>query len=336
MLVYNHRWFQYICIIMKKGLSLIIGSLLCCLTLAAQQDTTYYDSDWEVIAFKDTATYFRVPTGYNKRTEVYSFTDYFITGEKQATCGYFDPKGLKRKTGEFVWYFKNGQVSQKGKYVDDKEDGDWFSYFENGLLWSKYNYDSDRTDEEPYLKYLEYYDEKSGEHLIVNGEGRFLTYYDSGDTSSIGLVTKGLRTGTWKWYRENGTTQRIEEYKKGLLQSGISYDKEGNQYTYTESEVMPSFKGGQTAMLEFLATIKYPKEAREKNKEGTAYVQFYIDKEGNVVDVGIIRSSGSVILDNAAVRHVMKLPKWTPGYQQGQPVKVSFVVPIKFVLNDSK
>lgn len=98
-------------------------------------------------------------------------------------------------------------------------------------------------------------------------------------------------------------------------------------------EDMPEFPGGQTALLKYLAGITYPPIARENDIEGTVYIQFIIDKTGNVMDVSIARSSSDKILDEAALRHVKKMPKWSPGKQRGKPVKVQFVVPIRFKLS---
>lgn len=98
-------------------------------------------------------------------------------------------------------------------------------------------------------------------------------------------------------------------------------------------EDMPEFPGGQGALMQFLAKIVYPPFARENDLEGTVYVQFVIDKTGKVTDAVIARSSGHKILDDAALAHVKTMPSWAPGKQRGKPVRVQYVVPIKFKLS---
>lgn len=97
-------------------------------------------------------------------------------------------------------------------------------------------------------------------------------------------------------------------------------------------EQMPEFPGGQAALMQFLGKITYPPFARENDLEGTVYVQFVIDKSGKITDVVIARSSGHKILDDAAMSHVKTMPAWAPGKQRGKPVRVQYVVPIKFKL----
>lgn len=94
----------------------------------------------------------------------------------------------------------------------------------------------------------------------------------------------------------------------------------------------PQFPGGETGLLKYLAGIPYPPIARENDIEGTVYIQFVVDKTGDVIQAGIARSSKDKILDNAALDHIKKMPKWTPGKQRGKAVKVQFIVPIKFKL----
>jgi TonB family protein len=105
---------------------------------------------------------------------------------------------------------------------------------------------------------------------------------------------------------------------------------------YKVVEVMPEFPGGQDSLMRFIGSIKYPKVARENDWEGTVYIQFVIGIEGAVQDVVVARSSGYSILDTASVNHIMKMPNWKPGIQRGKPVRVQYVVPIKFKLGNGE
>ena len=97
-------------------------------------------------------------------------------------------------------------------------------------------------------------------------------------------------------------------------------------------EEKPEFPGGEAALYKYLAEhTKYPEAAMENQIQGTVWVQFIIDKEGNVTNVKVVRSVDPY-LDKEAIRVVKSMPKWKPAKQRGKPVRVIFQVPIKFVL----
>lgn len=97
-------------------------------------------------------------------------------------------------------------------------------------------------------------------------------------------------------------------------------------------EEMPEFPGGELALRSYLASsIKYPVIAQENGIQGKVYVTFVVDKDGSVSNANIARGVDPS-LDQEALRVVNSLPSWKPGKQRGQPVRVSYTVPINFVL----
>ena len=101
--------------------------------------------------------------------------------------------------------------------------------------------------------------------------------------------------------------------------------------TFTVVEVMPKFKGGNKAMMEFLMmNMKYPESAVKAKQQGKAVVGFVVKKDGTVSDVYIEKSTGYDVLDNEAMRVVKSMPAWEPGKQKGKPVDVKYFVPITF------
>lgn len=86
------------------------------------------------------------------------------------------------------------------------------------------------------------------------------------------------------------------------------------------------------ALRKFIANaIKYPVIAQENGIQGKVYVNFVVDKDGAVTNARIARGVDAS-LDKEALRVVNSLPKWKPGMQRGKPVRVSYTVPISFVL----
>jgi protein TonB len=76
--------------------------------------------------------------------------------------------------------------------------------------------------------------------------------------------------------------------------------------------------------------VRYPDAARRAGIEGTAFVQFVIDEQGNVVDPVCVRDPGGGTCEEAV--RVVRASTFTPGRQRGQPVKVRFSLPVKFRL----
>ena len=101
---------------------------------------------------------------------------------------------------------------------------------------------------------------------------------------------------------------------------------------FTVVEEMPSFPGGEEALLKYLSSqIKYPAIARENGISGRVYLSFYIDKDGKVKDVKVLRGIGGGC-DEEAVRVVKAMPEWKPGRQNGRNVPVYYNVPVNFNL----
>jgi TonB family protein len=95
-------------------------------------------------------------------------------------------------------------------------------------------------------------------------------------------------------------------------------------------EDMPRFPGGQAGLMDFLSKkAKYPKAALRAGVSGTAWVFFIVSPTGEVVDGEVIRSPR---LDFAmeAVRVFKQMPRWTPGKQNGKPVPVRYILPLRF------
>ena len=100
---------------------------------------------------------------------------------------------------------------------------------------------------------------------------------------------------------------------------------------YKNVEVKPQFKGGESAMMEFIAkNVKYPQAAIDATLQGKTIVGFVVRKDGIVSDVHIKKSSGHAVLDKEAMRVVKTMPAWKPGKQKGKLVNVKCNVPINF------
>ena len=97
-------------------------------------------------------------------------------------------------------------------------------------------------------------------------------------------------------------------------------------------EQMPSFPGGQAALMQWLSSnIKYPVIAAENGVQGRVIIQFVVEKDGSVSGVTVAKSVDPS-LDKEAQRVVKSMPKWIPGKQNGSAVRVKYTVPVTFKL----
>lgn len=95
-------------------------------------------------------------------------------------------------------------------------------------------------------------------------------------------------------------------------------------------EDMPELKGGMTALQQ---KVSYPEAARNAGIEGRVIVKFIVNEEGQVENPEIIKGIGGGA-DEEALR-VVKETEFTPGMQNGQPVRVQYSLPIIFKLSEN-
>ena len=118
--------------------------------------------------------------------------------------------------------------------------------------------------------------------------------------------------------------------------TNIKIKKVDNDSIYQIVEVMPEFPGGTSEMMTYLSgNIKYPEEAKEKGISGRVFLSFVIEKDGAVSNVKVAKGIGKEC-DDEAVRVVKAMPKWKPGLMKGKPVRVSYMLPIFFKLDEGE
>lgn len=97
-------------------------------------------------------------------------------------------------------------------------------------------------------------------------------------------------------------------------------------------EQKPEFPGGEAAMYKWLGdNIVYPSAASEDGISGRVVVEFVVGKDGSISNVHVVRSRHPA-LDKEAVRVIKNMPKWIPGRNNGQAVKVTYTLPVNFRL----
>ncbi|MBR5653410.1 MAG: energy transducer TonB [Prevotella sp.] len=129
---------------------------------------------------------------------------------------------------------------------------------------------------------------------------------------------------------EGGEVLKVE--KAEIEQPKPEPKKEEDNKVFDVVEQQPAFPGGQGALLSWLSSnIHYPAVAEENGIQGRVVVSFVVEKDGSISNVQVVRGVDPS-LDKEAARVVKSMPKWTPGKQNGQAVRVKYNVPVTFKL----
>lgn len=97
------------------------------------------------------------------------------------------------------------------------------------------------------------------------------------------------------------------------------------------AETMPSFMDGtiETFRAWVMQNVKFPQIALENNIHGRVVLSFVIDKDGRLTNVEVLQAPDRSLAEEA-VRVLNKSPKWSPGKQRNQTVRVRFTLPVDF------
>lgn len=142
--------------------------------------------------------------------------------------------------------------------------------------------------------------------------------------AGIGLSSLTAMAGT--------SSNDATAFSSGIENQVVRSDNE----FFGSSGHMPSFPGGDGALMRFLSEhVVYPEEAAKNKIEGKVIVQFIIEKDGSVGEVKVARGVDKE-LDAEAVRVCKSLPKFSPGRNaDGEPIKIWYTLPITFKIQES-
>ncbi|MCW3072097.1 MAG: hypothetical protein JWO44_1987 [Bacteroidetes bacterium] len=104
------------------------------------------------------------------------------------------------------------------------------------------------------------------------------------------------------------------------------------EQVYSVVDEMPKFPGGEAEMLKYIQkNLKYPEIEKETAVGGKIYVQFVVDKKGNIKNPKIFKGL-TPEFDEEVLRVVRSMPKWSPGKIKGSPVDVLMNIPVEIYL----
>ena len=126
---------------------------------------------------------------------------------------------------------------------------------------------------------------------------------------------------------DDAASAQVEAYTPPAV---VEEEEESSQQIFTVVETMPEFPGGQGALLQYLAkSIKYPVIAQENGIQGRVVLSFVIEKDGRLTNIQVLQTPDRS-LSEEAIRVLNKSPKWSPGKQRNQVVRVKYTLPVDF------
>lgn len=125
------------------------------------------------------------------------------------------------------------------------------------------------------------------------------------------------------------TYHEVRQFDKATKVETASF-KIDKDTIYNFGTKTPQFPGGDFALLNYLKNnLQYP--SRISEPPGSVYVKFIVRKNGSVTDVKVIRSA-SITFNEEAIRVVKAMPAWLPGEYRNNPVNMTYILPVKFLL----
>ncbi len=133
-------------------------------------------------------------------------------------------------------------------------------------------------------------------------------------------------------YMNQTTNLKVDDNGTGNGDNLIGQEGTASDEPFFLVEVMPSFKGGGLEKFREWVTkrTKYPEAAIVKKIRGTVFLTFIVEKDGSVSNVTVVKGVDP-LLDDEAVKTISESPKWTPGLQRGEPVRVRYSIPLNFM-----
>lgn len=131
-----------------------------------------------------------------------------------------------------------------------------------------------------------------------------------------------------------GASEKQDAKEETVAPDSVAAPTDGvaKDEVFMVAEQMPEFPGGMKEMLKFLQeNVKYPENAMKNNVQGRVIVQFVVEKDGTPTEFNVVRAVDPD-LDAEALRVLKTMPKWKPGMQKGEVVRVKYTVPVTFRL----
>lgn len=112
-------------------------------------------------------------------------------------------------------------------------------------------------------------------------------------------------------------------------------EKIEDEQPFLIAETMPSFQGGDLNTFRnwVQQNVKFPTIALENGIQGRVVLTFVIEKDGRLTNIQVLKTPDRSLSDEA-IRVLNQSPKWSPGKQRNQVVRVKYTLPVDFRLQN--
>ncbi|TGD80241.1 energy transducer TonB [Hymenobacter wooponensis] len=169
-------------------------------------------------------------------------------------------------------------------------------------------------------------------------------FYESGQLQRKESYVVGKLEGERVTYYPDGTLKRRDQIVPGQPVTGECYGPDGKPVAYYPFETMPVYSRGdgsqQAVVQDVMNNTHYPQDALRQRVYGIVKIKFVVDQDGKVRDVRPEKTPAGAVppnladayqqLQEAAITAVRQLKPFTPGRHDGEPVAVSYTVPLTF------
>ena len=130
---------------------------------------------------------------------------------------------------------------------------------------------------------------------------------------------------------ENVDFAEFEDDVEIVQQVAVEEEEIVEEQPFLVAETMPSFQGG--SLNDFRnwvqSKVRYPAIAQENGISGKVVLTFVIEKDGRLTNIQVLQTPDRSLSDEA-IRVLQQSPKWSPGKQRNQPVRVRYTLPVEF------
>ncbi|MBI5540923.1 MAG: hypothetical protein HY951_12740 [Bacteroidia bacterium] len=243
----------------------------------------------------------------------------------------------KYKDGEWKYYYPNGKLQYIINYKLGLMNGKYESYLENGEKEIMKFYKNDTL-----IDYCYHYKDSvvSFKESFINGTIDTIYYFKNGVLESKGKIVNQKEEGIWQLFHDNGKISAKGEFIDGkfIPDTWKYFDTNGNILnkidTLSTVNKLPEYRSGLKNLYNDVSLFLKLTENQKPKESGTAYISFLISPTG-VVSEFKQENAYSPEFAKEIINVLKSLPRWIPGYFNGNPVYTKVVYPFKYTLKQN-
>jgi TonB family protein len=337
---------------LKTLLIFFLGLVVFQSVKAAPADTllVFYKNDGRILPSKDSADYFRfiMPPDTSGDKDLFRVCDFYKDGNKRMVATSLTGTVNLVLDGTCISYFPNGKRRATVTFAKGLPKGYLTSYYPNGSIYTTLKLDPDLPNYYYYNGYSGLQNtyglnqsnlnihvigcrDSTDQLIAVNGTGHIIIYNDDfTKITSQGNIVNDKKDGDWNGpIADSG--KFVITYHRGDIKIGTSYMKSGMQYKFKNIMTEPVFSDGMNNFYIFIKqNTVYLESARKRKLAGTVYIKFYVEPDGTLSDVEVVKPGLTESLNEEAMRVIRLSPLWNPGAIFGIPMRMAVRTQVNF------